>query len=155
MSDDNGCYAGNCEGRDLPAAVELGRTIMEGGVARGYRGFAGFDMAVTSERMLFVFDLNFRTNGSTVALLLLRSLEERLGPQVVRLRSWSTTMAFGRVADVVSASVADCVLIPLCIHHHAGAATRTSVTRLMGMVLGASRSEVGAREARLRAALSG
>lgn len=155
--DSNGRYAGNWlhRGTELPAAVELGRVIMERAVASGYRGFAGFDMAVTSLRRLLVFDLNFRTNGSTVSLLLLRSVEEILGPQVVRLRSWTTSKMFGQVADVVKRWVADGALLPLCVYDPGPATERGRETRLMGMVLGASRSEVREREARLRSALTG
>ena len=68
----DGSYLGNCHGVGFepPPGVEaLARLIAERGRALGYRGFAGFDIGLTTQGPLQVFDLNFRVNGSLRQLL--------------------------------------------------------------------------------------
>lgn len=63
-------------------AVEAALEIAERGRSRGYRGIAGFDMALDANGRLYVFDLNFRLNASTTALLLHDSAVKRIGATV-------------------------------------------------------------------------
>ena len=70
-------------------AVSATLEIAERARRRGYRGLAGFDMALGPSKRLYVFDLNFRLNASTVPLLLHASAVARVGGRVSE--TWSGT----------------------------------------------------------------
>ncbi len=63
-------------------AVRLALSIANIAHQRGYRGIAGFDIGVNRSNRLFVFDLNFRLNGSTAQLLIHDAASMRIGAQV-------------------------------------------------------------------------
>jgi hypothetical protein len=67
-------------------AVELALTIAEKARSRGYLGVCGFDIGVSPKGEVFVFDLNFRLNGSTTQLLLHDAATARAGARVSQ--SW-------------------------------------------------------------------
>lgn len=70
ITDDNGIYEGNIMIDKVPKKViEVGRHIMERGVAEGFVGVAGFDLIVTEAGDVQAIDLNFRQNGSTSMLM--------------------------------------------------------------------------------------
>lgn len=155
--DQHGRYNGNWLGADVrvPAPVtELGRAIMERAAVLGYRGFAGFDIAVLADGRIAAFDLNFRVNASTAALLLLPALQEHRGNQVIHLRTWSPTGSFEGLADVLRREADRGVLLPLSIFDPDPSVGSHEGFRLGGLVLGPSRSEVHRTESRLRTALA-
>lgn len=70
LTDEDGHYHGNVIVRDVPQRViDVGRHIMECGVAEGFVGVAGFDLIVTEAGDIQAIDLNFRQNGSTAMLM--------------------------------------------------------------------------------------
>lgn len=70
LTDEEGHYHGNVIVRDVPQRViDVGRHIMECGVAEGFVGIAGFDLIVTDTGDIQAIDLNFRQNGSTAMLM--------------------------------------------------------------------------------------
>lgn len=73
-----------------PAMLELARHISAKAQSEGFRGVAGFDMGVDPEGRCFVFDLNFRLNGSTSQLLLHNAAVRRAGATMTR--SWRCTV---------------------------------------------------------------
>lgn len=65
-------WLGNHYGEGCVAPEDMRRIALDiSAQARtlGYRGFAGFDMGLSAAGHLFVFDLNFRVNGSLPQLL--------------------------------------------------------------------------------------
>ncbi|MET4561162.1 hypothetical protein ABIA69_002307 [Lysinibacillus parviboronicapiens] len=86
MTDDNGIYEGNVIVDEVPEKViEVGRHIMEQGVAEGFVGVAGFDLIVTEAGDVQAIDLNFRQNGSTSMLM----FHEALGKPVNKFTSYA------------------------------------------------------------------
>lgn len=68
-----GRYKGNwleADGGVPQAAVEDALATAAAGAARGFYGLAGFDTGLTADGGHLIFDLNFRLNGSTPAVLL-------------------------------------------------------------------------------------
>lgn len=87
MTDDNGLYEGNVIVEKVPEKViEVGRHIMERGVAEGFVGVAGFDLIVTEAGDVQAIDLNFRQNGSTSMLM----FHEALGKPVNKFASYAS-----------------------------------------------------------------
>ncbi len=73
-----------------PAMLDLALHISAKAQSEGYRGVAGFDMGVDPDGRCFVFDLNFRLNGSTAQLLVHDAAVRRTGATMTR--SWRCTV---------------------------------------------------------------
>ncbi|MGG2113939.1 ATP-grasp domain-containing protein [Lysinibacillus pakistanensis] len=85
ITDDNGIYEGNIIIDKVPKKViEVGRHIMERGVAEGFVGVAGFDLIVTETGDVQAIDLNFRQNGSTSMLM----FHDALGKPINKFASY-------------------------------------------------------------------
>ncbi|WP_369436295.1 hypothetical protein [Lysinibacillus fusiformis] len=115
MTDDNGIYEGNVIADDVPEKViEVGRHIMERGVAEGFVGVAGFDLIVTEVGDVQAIDLNFRQNGSTSMLM----YHEALGKPVNKFTSYAAKditeneVFFQKIEDFVKLGV----LFPLSFY---------------------------------------
>lgn len=150
--DDQGRYMGNwldphCEPPET--AISVGKTIMEQAVSLGYRGFAGFDMALLFDGRILVFDLNFRLNGSTVALLFYESIVKALATPVLRHRSWQIHGSFGELLAVVQMAMDKGYLIPLSIYNPEESSYPNSNPTLKGLLLGTTREQVSERERQL------
>lgn len=88
VCDASGSYYGNwCLPVGPPErAIEFGLHAARAGRARGYRGVLGIDVGVTSRgRRPFVFDLNFRPNGSTSLVLFHESIRARWQVEFTRV----------------------------------------------------------------------
>jgi hypothetical protein len=149
VSDADGKYHGNwieepVAGEDI--AVDLGRAIAEKGAALGYRGCLGIDMGVLNNGEVMVFDLNFRLNGSTAALLLYPAVVRRYGHRIVRLKSVSSPRPFRELLNAAHQAVEQGWFVPISSYDpQAGNYPRASA-RMVGLFLGASRDEVEERE---------
>ncbi|MCH5374899.1 MAG: hypothetical protein JJ992_13065 [Planctomycetes bacterium] len=147
----SGAYAGNwlVPPDDLPQrAIDLGRGIMEQAAGRGYRGLAGFDIAVLRDGRLLVLDLNFRINGCTPSLLLYEHARSVLKFPLGCLRTWrGRAGSFLDIYRVFSEAVADRYFLPLCVYEPAAGGNPEGVPSVSGLVFGATRVEV---EAKLR-----
>ncbi|MGE7986275.1 L-aspartate--L-methionine ligase LdmS [Lysinibacillus fusiformis] len=85
ITDNNGIYHGNIIVDEVPEKViEVGRHIMEQGVAEGFVGVAGFDLIVTEAGDVQAIDLNFRQNGSTSMLM----FHDTLGKPINKFASY-------------------------------------------------------------------
>lgn len=108
-------YHGNwldADGSYPRLTIEVGREIMGRAVEEGYRGVAGFDMAVCPDGRVYVFDLNFRFNGSTIPLLFLDSVADRLNRRLMRTRQFLLEGPFGHTMSVVSEAFDRGTLLP-------------------------------------------
>ncbi|QIC48162.1 ATP-grasp domain-containing protein [Lysinibacillus sphaericus] len=86
ITDENGIYHGNIIVDEVPEKViEVGRHIMEQGVAEGFVGVAGFDLIVTEAGDVQAIDLNFRQNGSTSMLM----FHDTLGKPINKFASYA------------------------------------------------------------------
>jgi hypothetical protein len=84
---EDGAYYGNwCTSVGPGAsAIEFGLHAAREGWARGYRGVLGIDVGLTgAEGRPYVFDLNFRTNGSTGQVLLHEAINTGWGLSCTR-----------------------------------------------------------------------
>jgi hypothetical protein len=140
--DDAGIYKGNwIDGgcTPSPAAMLATRIAVERAAALGYRGFAGFDTAELGDGRIFIFDLNFRINGSTPVLLLHRSLLKRFGRQVFRVRGWPFTGSFERMTEIVDAWIDEGRFVPLSFREPV---TPDAQSRVAGILIGSDRDAV-------------
>ena len=98
-----GAYAGSrVGGTVLPhAAAELGRAVVERARELGFIGYCGIDTGLTSSGEVKVFDLNFRINASTPALLVLNALAASRGPSWAGRGRWQTYRHDGSLAELV------------------------------------------------------
>jgi hypothetical protein len=151
--DGQGNYLGNWvdAASGVPAeVVELGETIMAKAAAMGYRGVAGFDTAVLPGGGLAVFDLNFRLNGSTAALMLFSGVSQREA-QTARFRPFRSHLALGPTLRVLRRAIRDGELVPLSFYNPFAGPVPGRPPSLSGMLFGSSRNEVRKKEARLAA----
>ena len=144
--DQRGKYLGNwIDPTVVPsAAARLACTLVIERAARaGYRGMAGFDTAELSDGRVFIFDLNFRMNGSTLTLLFSRSLREKFGARVLRCRSWCYTGSYQRMLAQVERWNGEGKLAPFSLQRPL---SDSNPPRISGVLLGTTRTEVTALE---------
>lgn len=154
ISDAQGRYQGNwidALSEPPPAAIQAGFDVARAGFERGYWGFVGLDLAIDAQGRMVVFDLNFRINGSTTALLLAERVRERLGQPVLRLRSWRGQGSYGQLLAATYAAMDKGLLVPLNSYDPAAGGQPLAPPRLLGLLGGGSREEVGERERELAA----
>lgn len=148
-----GAYVGSWfEPRHEPPeeAIDLGRRVMDQAVSLGYRGFGGIDVVELEDGRFMVVDLNFRMNGSTVALLLSDSVAQHDGSSVMR----SVSLRFrGEWDDLIrgtATAMRDRHVIPMCTYRPP--AGSGGPPRLQAMVTGPTRTAVNTRLDELRRA---
>lgn len=136
----SGEYRGNWFARDRQPpveAVEIGHEIMRRAAGRGYRGFAGFDVGVLPDDRVKVFDLNFRTNGSTKALLFLRGVQDAFGaPAVSLLTALRCQGSFSQACDVAREALHRGIFVPLVTYDPARVPYTVAAPFVSGLVLG-------------------
>lgn len=89
-SKQNGCRI-DPDNEPPDPAVALALSIAERARSLGYRGVAGFDIGVTPEGRVFVFDLNFRLVASTRQVLLHGAATGRINTRISE--SWNVFIA--------------------------------------------------------------
>jgi len=149
VSDAQGRYHGNWidAESDAPAvAVEVGVNVVRAGFDRGYWGCVGVDLAVGEDRRVVVFDLNFRLNGSTAALLLAESVRGNLGQPVIRLRSWRGKGTYREMLSAAYTAMGKGLLLPLNSYDPVAGGQPHALPRMAGLIIGGSREEVNERE---------
>lgn len=97
-------------------AVALALNIAESARSLGYRGVAGFDMGVTPEGEIFVFDLNFRPVSSNRQVLLHNAAAGRINARISE--SWKTLVAgpLAPALDKISVFAKNGVFVPLRLY---------------------------------------
>lgn len=121
LVDRDGHYWGNWITAAPPeAVVELGREIAARGAARGYRGVAGFDIALTRDGRFRVLDCNFRINGSTAGLLCREAVLEVRGPGEIMFRSVRDRRGWSSLRSALAEAVANGSVLPFAGYDPAG-----------------------------------
>ncbi len=154
VCDSDGRYHGNwfdARAQAPAAAVDLAIAIAATAAARGYQGLLGVDLAITVEGNIAVFDLNFRANGSTAALLLQESIAQRTGATVMRVRAWEGRSGYHGLLDTAYTAMNNGWLIPLVSYDPRLDGITDAPPRLVGLLLGDSREEVCEREREIAA----
>ena len=112
----------------------------------GYRGFAGFDVAICDDGAAYIYDLNFRFNGSTTPLLLYNSASSAIGRKLVKFRSWSYSRSINSLFKTLYTALNKYSLLPVNIYDPlAGGRPNTNI-RVFGMLFGSSRDEIAENE---------
>ncbi len=153
VSDMTGRYGGNW--LDVaptvpPAGVEAAGAVVEQAAALGYRGLVGIDVALLRDGSIKIYDLNFRVNGSTAAVLLLPELARTRGVRVARYRTWRAP-SFPHLLAVAHDAVARGILLPLATCDPRVVGMPEAQPALAGVLLGLTRAELLAHEASLAA----
>lgn len=145
-------YRGNWidpESEAPPAAVEAGARVVRAGAALGYRGCVGIDIGVLHDGRFVVYDLNFRVNGSTAAVLLAGEIRRVSNRSVLRFRNWVGRSAYRDMLDAAYSAMGTGALLPLASYDPKAGGFPDAAPRLSGLVLGATRGEVCEREREL------
>jgi hypothetical protein len=152
VSDENGIYCGNwieTESDCIAEAVEVGASIVHAAFERGYYGILGMDMAVLEDGHCKVFDLNFRGNGSTPAVLYSQSIYKNYGKPVIRLRRLKGRSSYRDMLDAVYQAMSKKILLPLGSCDPGAGPYAGKRPLLNGMILGRTRQEVEENESEL------
>jgi hypothetical protein len=132
-----------------PLAIDIGTRVVVAGFALGYYGCVGIDMAVLEDDRIVVFDLNFRVNGSTAALLLAESVQRTSGRTVLRFRTLQGSETYRDLLNSAYAAMHKGVFLPLSSYDpEVGGYPRTR-PRMTGLILGETREEVEEHECEL------
>lgn len=154
VSDAQGKYQGNWIDATAiapPLAIEIGIRVATAGFALGYYGCVGIDMAVLEDSRIMVFDLNFRVNGSTAALLLAESVHCTLGQTVLRFRALQGSGTYRDVLNSSYAAIHKGVFLPLSSYDPEVGGHPKTRPRMTGLILGKTREEVKKHEHELSA----
>ena len=149
VCDSQGKYLGNWLGDDVTApdvAVEIGKRIAEKAFRLGYHGHVGMDIGILETGQVLVFDLNFRFNGSTSALLLYDSVKRHYNQPVMRLRILQGKGSFDDLLKAAGKAVQRGIFLPLCIFDPAAAGVSAVRPAVRGLVMGQTRDDVFERE---------
>lgn len=145
VSDENGIYQGNWI--DISAecpreAIDICTEIAQAGFGKGYFGIVGIDIAVLANEEIKVFDLNFRANGSTPAVLYAQSIYERYQKPVMRFRRLISIHGFIKMIKTVEWAIKEGLFLPLaCFDPQAGNYQKEQ-PRILGLILGNTRQDV-------------
>ena len=146
--DDQGAYLGNwCESSmHDDEVVSIGAHAARAGQQRGYLGFLGVDVGLTTDGRWLAHDLNFRFNGSTPQVLLLASLQDTNGTAVSRYLPWLTfdgpyPVMIQRLTDLTKRGH----VVPLCSLDGRMIEAKQTGASCGVLVLGDSRGQVCSR----------
>jgi hypothetical protein len=138
---DTGAYGGSRVGGTVlpPAAAELCRAVVERARELGFIGYCGVDTALTSSGDVKVFDLNFRINASTPALMVLDAIAASRGPSWTGRGRWQTYRHGGSLPDLVKrleAVYPDRALVPIASYDPAFTANGSGPSLLSALLIG-------------------
>ena len=148
-----GRYRGNWlpPEHDPPLGADaLSLAIARDAGARGYCGILGLDVAAGPGGSAIVFDLNFRLNGSTPALLLAASVRAATGASAIRYRTFEGHEGHAAALAAARRALRAGWFVPLNTFDPARSPESDARAWVSGLVLGADRFEVGRREEELR-----
>ena len=132
-----------------PLAIEIGTRVVAAGFALGYYGCVGIDMAVLENDRIIVFDLNFRVNGSTAALLLAESVQHTTGRTVLRFRALQGSGIYRDLFNSAYAALHKGIFLPLSSYDPEVGGYPRARPRMTGLILGKTREEVEEHEREL------
>ncbi len=143
--DCQGNYHGNWlddEGEAPPLAIESGFQIVRKGFTHGYYGCIGIDMAILEDGRVIVYDLNFRLNGSTPALMLEDSIRKKHRRSVLCLRSFGCKDSYKKVLDTVYTAMAAGSFLPLVSCDPTAGESPKEHPSVSGILMGDTREEI-------------
>ncbi|MBN1547855.1 MAG: hypothetical protein JW902_14485 [Syntrophaceae bacterium] len=155
ITDAQGKYKGNWFGEEATPpslAIEIATKVARRGMACGYYGWAGIDVAILEDDRIVILDLNFRTNGSTATLLLEDSIHRHFGSRCMRLLSLKNSDESGSFPKLLRSAYAALdkgLLLPLFTYNPEAAGYSNGLSRMSGLILGADRAEVIEHERQL------
>ena len=152
VSDAQGKYQGNWIDATTTApllAIEIGTRVVAAGFALGYYGCVGIDMAVREDGRIVIFDLNFRVNGSTAALLLAESVQRTSGRTVLRFRALQGSGTYRDLLNSAYAAIRKGIFLPLSSYDPGVGGYPRARPRMTGLILGNTREEVKEHEREL------
>ena len=120
LVDSHGSYYGNiidCANQAPATAVSAGYHVVRRGADHGYWGVVGIDMAILADNQILVYDLNFRLNGSTPALLLAESVCARHGSRVICYQTMKGRSSYQGLLDAAYVAMERGILLPLSSCH--------------------------------------
>jgi len=151
LVDDHGHYWGNWISASPQAeAAELGREIAARGAAAGYRGVAGFDIALTGDGRLVALDCNFRINGSTVGLLCHSAIQELHGAAEIQFRTVRDSRGWASLCGTLEPLAREGRVLPYAGYDPAGEPA-SGIARASVLVTGPTREDVARTVDRLLA----
>ena len=153
VSDDEGRYQGNWieDSSCADGIVAAGREVAGRAFESGYYGFMGMDVAVLADERFKIFDLNFRANGSTPALLYAESIRACLNISVMRFRRFTGTGDYRQMLKTVYQAMDEKIFLPLASCDPSAGAYGDKHPVINGLILGNTRQEVLEMELKLAA----
>jgi len=145
-------YLGNWlePGAEPPSdLIKVGGEVMTRAWRLGYRGFAGFDAAVMDNGTFFIYDLNFRFNGSTTPILIFDSLANRFGLPVAKFLAWNYTGGFIQMIASLKKVAEKYCFIPFSTYDPAAWKKSSLKPRVSALLFGRTRDEVQLKEKEL------
>ncbi|MFI7123130.1 hypothetical protein [Amycolatopsis sp. NPDC049868] len=112
--------------------------LVERAAGMGFRGCCGVDAALLCSGETKIFDLNFRINGTTPALLAFGALEFSCG----MWRSWNLEMTLKEAAHSILSAVQSRRFLPIAIYDPAATDNGPGNVQISGIVLGGDRKAV-------------
>lgn len=147
-----GLYLGNWLDQTLPLppeAVSACLTVARRASALGYRGLLGMDVAVCPDGSILVFDLNFRVNGCTAAILLDDAARRLHGHRTAKLTVWRGADRYAALAAAARRAMAKGLILPISAFDPSAIGAPEAHPHVRGLVLGDSRRDVRRREVEL------
>lgn len=154
VTDAQGRYRGNRFAHFMPLdkqAVALASQIIGRAAGMGYRGIAGIDVGVLHDGSVRAFDLNFRLNGSTAALLVLQRLKGNHIAPVMQLMTWRCRCSFADVIVLIRRWMEEGRLFPLSLFDPEAAGLHGEQPKISGLMLGSSWTDLAGLEQEMAA----
>ncbi len=152
--DQRGIYYGNWLETTDPApaaAIDAGKRIAKKGRDMGYHGCVGMDMAILKDGGIRIYDLNFRLNGSTPALLLASEIRRNFCYPMMRLAGIRCGKGFTAMIEAIYRAMHKRMFVPLvtCDPRYTG--MPEAPARASGLILARNRAQAQEYCAQLQA----
>jgi len=152
VSDVDGIYRGNWIDfkEECPCEIiEAGMKVVRAAFDRGYYGFFGMDVALLEDGHYKIFDLNFRANGSTPAVLYAESIRRKYQKHVMRFRRFTGEGNYRQMLDAVYKAMGNEMFLPLGSCDPSAGPYKQQQPLLIGLILGETRQDVLEKEKEL------
>lgn len=138
-------------GRGLPdEGIALAATIAEAARRKGFRGICGFDIGLSRDGGLYVFDPNFRFNSSTPQAMLHAAAAQRSGLGVSFSFSERSTNPMTETIARLKGPISDGWFVPTRLLDHALLPAAEGASLITGFVLGQTQDAATRRAAELK-----
>ncbi len=132
--------------RPFPAhGIEAAIATGEAARALGYRGLAGLDVGISHDGRAIVFDPNFRSQASTMQVLLHTTATERVGATINRSFNMKSNSSVKDLTHTLERAIDDGWFVAMRIIDGERMPSINAHATVTGMVLGRSHREVNKR----------